>query len=143
MYKSREFRNNIFRFTYWRILGGINEHYRQRFSPASPAPRSAGWELGPNGAAPVPEVRPSWERELRMRGVIYRQEGAAGGGGRPHFRGKRNPNRTVSWAAGEGGAGRWEWRSVTYVGFYTESAEQLPPRAVNRAAGPNTNPRQG
>ena len=112
--------------------------YRQRFSPLSPAPRSAGWELGGIDGAPVPEVRPSWERELRMGGVVYRQEGAAGDGGRPRFRGKSQPDETVSWAAGAGGAGRWEWRNGTRAIFYNESAEQLPPRAVNRAAGPNT-----
>ena len=55
-----------------------------------------------SGEAPVPEVRPSWERELRVEGEVYRQEGAAGDGGRPRFRGKTIPGRTVSWAAGEG-----------------------------------------
>ena len=126
---------------YWTQRTREYSRYKQRFDPLSPAPKADGWELATSGRAPAPTVQPSWERELRMGGRdVYRQEGAAGDGARPRFRCKPNTGWTVEWAAGEGGAGRWEWHDGTGVWYYNESAEQLPPRAVNRAAGPNTNP---
>ena len=67
-----------------------------------------------------------------MQGEVYQQEGAAGDGGRPRFRGKTGTYETVEW-----GAGRWERRGGVHVFYYNESAEQLPPRAVNRAAKAN------